>query len=154
MLLGVGVIVLYLINNSNENLIPSALGNLKLVEQYSGQQAQKIVNHLHGKGVTPERTFIGIYQGDESEATLYLSLFRDSSEAAKAERTMVNRIRNGNPVFGHYQELAIEGKQISFCLGQGHAHYFFSWRERVYWLEVDPMNAQNTLNGLFKILQH
>lgn len=101
-IIGIVVIVLYLINNSEEYLIPSALGNLKLVEQYSGLQAQQIVNHLHGKGVTPEQTFIGIYQGNESEATLYLSLFRDSSEAAEAERTMTNRIRNGNPAFGDY----------------------------------------------------
>lgn len=153
----VGLILLVLMlvffwESGEQVAVPDSLGSLQRTEVITGQEAQSHIDRLHGKGVTPEANFIARYAGEDGEATLFISQYREKADASEAESKMTTLIRNGHPVFGHYREITMKGKSIRLCLGMGQAHFFFAHHDRVYWLSVDPTIAQSTIEDLVQAL--
>jgi hypothetical protein len=145
-------VVVYVTTDNDERLVPVALGELRLSERLSGAAAQELINHLHAKGVAPERNEVGFYRGPGGNATLYVSVYSTEANAAEAELQMARRIRQGNPIFGEYKERTVAGKRVSECYGMDQVHYFFSHDVRLYWLGVDPPRAEETLEELLRLL--
>lgn len=152
MRLNVLLLCLLLAGCQPRNELPATLGELKLGESITGERAKETINRLHDGGVTPEANFIGQYGNEGSTATVYLSVFASAESAGEAERQMAELIKKGNPIFGHYHELTLGGKQIAMCLGQGQAHYFFSHEKKLYWLAVDAHIAQESLRNLLDVV--
>lgn len=143
---------LFFRSEGKTNTLPADLGEMKLTQQLSGEPAQGMIDHLHGKGVTPRENFIGFYEGSGAQATLYVSVYADEAEAKEVYRKMAQRIQAGNPVFGSYKEVSVAGQPVSECMGMGQVHYFFFRGNRVYWLETDPSAAQRAAESLLNTI--
>jgi len=128
--------------------VPPELGPLKLVESLQGKEAQIVVNRLHEKEVAPKASLMGQYSSGASQATLYVSFYETQAMAASASKRMTVRIKSGNQVFRHYEETKSRGLKLGRCIGLGQVHFFFLFRERMYWLAVDPSAATESLDAL------
>lgn len=132
--------------------LPTALGALRLERTFTGSEASAIVDRMHGKGVTPKSNAIGMYEGAAGTATLYLSTYGEPGEAAGAREDMIRGIRTGRTPFSGLERRTIEGHDLSSCIGQGQAHYFFAVGPSLYWLAVDLPVAAPTLEALLNSL--
>ena len=128
--------------------LPSALGTLRLEQTFTGSEASAIVNRMHGKGVTPKSNAIGVYRGASGTATLYLSIYEEQRDAAGVRDDMVRGIQKGHTPFSGLERRMFEGHDLSSCIGQGQAHYFFAVGPSLYWLAVDFPVAAPTLEAL------
>ena len=128
--------------------LPPALGTLRLEQTFTGSEASAIVNRMHGKGVTPKSNAIGVYKGASGTATLYLSIYEEQRDAAGARNDMIAGIRTGRTPFSGLEQKTLRGHDISSCIGQGQAHYFFAVGPALYWLAVDFPVAAPTLEAL------
>jgi len=128
--------------------LPLALGTLRLEQTFTGSEASAIVNRLHGKGVTPKFNAIGMYRGASATATLYLSIYDEQRDAAGVRDDMVRGIQSGRTPFSGLERRTFEGRELSSCIGQGQAHYFFAVGSSLYWLAVDFPVAAPTLKAL------
>jgi len=128
--------------------LPSALGTLRLEQTFTGSEASAIVNRLHGKGVTPKSNAIGMYRGASGTATLYLSIYEEQQEAARVRNDMIVGIQSGRTPFSGLERRTFEGHDLSYCIGEGQAHYFFAVGRSLYWLAVDFPVAAPTLEAL------
>lgn len=128
--------------------VPPQIGPLKLVKSLQGKEAQSFLNRLHKKEVAPKVSWMGQYSSNSYQATLYVSVYETQAQAAGASRTMTARIKSGNQVFRHYAETTNRGLKISRCLGLGQVHWFFHFRDSLFWLAVDPPIASRSLDSL------
>lgn len=143
-----GGLILYLFVVPEEGEVPFRLGGLELRRTLDKQESARIINHLHGKGVTPIENVIGLYESEAGEAVVYKSKYSTAIEAQAALKRMASLIEEGNPIFDNYRIEVIRGKQISFCVGQGQDHYFFSAGDKLYWLAVDFPISRKTAEHL------
>ena len=132
--------------------LPERVGDLVLISEAQGESAREIVDRMHGKGVSPKQSNVGTYQSQSARADIYLSTYANTSEAQNVYRVMAERIGAGGTPFFLYQNVAIAGQSVSFCLGLGQAHYFFVRSEQLYWVSADAGVAQNMITELMKIL--
>lgn len=144
------VVALIVVLWRNEPRLPSSIVSLELKRTLKGAAASAIIDHLHGKGVTPQSNLIGIYAGKQGSAVVYMSVYVSDAEVKNALGEMRSRISSGNPIFDHYSETKIQGHQVSSCLGQGQAHYFFSHEKQLYWLAVDNQVAPEAAEDLVR----
>jgi hypothetical protein len=117
--------------------LPAKIADLVLVHQVGGERANKILNRMHDKDVTPATNRIGMYASSAQSAVVYLSVYRSDREAERAYQKMAHRIERGNPIFTGYRSTRIGKVETSFCVGQGQHHYFFFHNDRLYWLAAD-----------------
>jgi hypothetical protein len=139
-------LVFYALGQSRD--LPSRLGTLKLTKTLQGTEARAFINRLHEKDVTPKNSVMGEYGGRKEQATLYVSIYELRSEAAEAAKRMTRLISKGNRVFGQYKEFKLGRLMIGRCEGLGQIHYFFLYRDKVFWLAVDSSVAGATLESL------
>ncbi len=147
----VGIVIYGILTSTQRIELPVMLGTFKLTNQLTGKAAMSMINHLHGKGVTPTENLIGFYSGEGGTATLYVSRYMNESEPAQVMERMTQRIRQGNPIFGDFKEHTVAGKRVAECYGMDQVHYFFSHDVRLYWLGVDPARAEETLEELMRL---
>lgn len=133
--------------------LPPSLGSLQLRQTYTGNEAGELINQMHGKGVTPKSNAIGLYSGAGGSATLYLSVYNEEREAVKVRNKMISGIQTGYTPFTDLERRTFEGHDISYCIGDGQAHYFFSTGTSLYWLAVDFQIAPPTLEALLASLR-
>lgn len=130
------------------------LNGMKLTKKISGQEAQTMINKLHGKSVTPNVSEVIFYKSEKGEAVLYISGYPDSTGAKNDYYKMVSLIQNGNEVFGHFHEFNIDNQKLSMCLGLGQAHYFFYNNHNLFWLSTNYQIAQSTVVDLLNKLKN
>lgn len=133
--------------------LPAEMGDLRLQQYISGDQARRIINQMHGKGVTPRDNAIGVYADEIGTATLYLSVYGEEEEAIQTMGKMIKGIKTGFTPFSDYEEHTVDGQRVSFCTGDGQAHYFFALGTSLYWLAVDFPIAEETLRALFRSIK-
>lgn len=133
--------------------LPPELGDLRLQQHIFGDEARRIINQMHGKGVTPRDNAIGIYGDETGTATLYLSVYDEAEEAAATLDRMIEGIKTGFTPFSDYELQTVDGQQVSYCTGDGQAHYFFAVGPSLYWLAVDFPVAEETLRALFRSIK-
>lgn len=133
--------------------LPARMGTLELVSRISGEEARSMIDRLHGRGVAPVISTIGIYTGERAKATLYASEYNAASDADEAEARMRELIQHGTADFSHFHRLKLQNKDVSMCVGMEQVHYFFVSGARMYWLAVDPAVAYATAAGLIDALE-
>ncbi len=141
-------LLLYFGTRDTVALIPAELGDLRRTGEVRGDAAREMIDRLHGGVVTPQENIIGFYEGTGARATLYVSVYPDAGDAYAVDSTMERRIQKGNPVFRFLRKVSVEGHALSECTGMGQVHYFFSRRNRLYWLGVDSSVAEHAVEGL------
>lgn len=130
--------------------IPKDLAGMRILRQLNGAQATELIDHLHGKGVSPQQSLVAFYADASNKATVYVSRYSDVSEAISMKREMAKRIAAGNPVFEAYQELSLGAQQVSRCVGMGQIHFFFVRDADLYWLSANPPLAQQAVDDLLR----
>ncbi|MER3525292.1 MAG: hypothetical protein C4326_14930 [Ignavibacteria bacterium] len=128
--------------------LPAELGALPLQQHIFGDEARRIINQMHGKGVTPRANAIGLYADETGEATLYLSIYDEEEAAAATLKKMIDGIATGFTPFSDFEQRRIEGEEVAYCTGDGQAHFFFAVGKTLYWLAVDFSVADETLRAL------
>jgi hypothetical protein len=132
--------------------LPSELGPFKLVESIEGEGAQSFVNRLHAKEVAPQHSMMGKYLSGNHRATLYVSVYDTDASATEASKRMTEHIKAGNQVFRHYVEVWKRVIKIGRCMGLGQVHFFFQFRNKVFWLAVDPSVASDAIDSLSRFV--
>ena len=130
--------------------LPQTLGRLKLVRTLEGKEAQAFLDKLHQKAVAPKSSVTGEYQAGDKSATLYVSLYRSEGEAREAGSRMMQLIKAGNRVFGHYSEEIRGSLRVGRCVGMGQIHYLFQKGPRLFWLGIDPARSEEALGSLLR----
>lgn len=133
--------------------LPQRLGGLSLVQTVEGERANKILDRMHDKEVSPAVNTIGMYTRGSTNAIVYLSVYHSEAEAARAYRKMAGSIETGNLLFTEYRTVRISEVEASFCVGQEQHHYFFAHRDQLYWLAADTINALKIAGDLTATLR-
>ncbi len=133
--------------------LPKRLGSLPLRQEIRGEKARAVINNMHGKGVTPKDNMIAAYENTNGAATVYLSVYDNQTESEKTFTQMVQGIEKGTGPFTELQTITVQGQQVSFCLGFGQAHYFFSMEESMYWITADFAVAEESVAELIRALK-
>ena len=79
---------------------------------------------------------------------VYVSVYRSGRLAYEAYRRMSGRIALGVSAFTSVSEREISDLTVSRCSGYGEMHYFFPFRNRLYWLGGDPRIAPRAAEQL------
>ncbi len=134
--------------------VPSQLAGLKLVQALKGEKGIKAISRLHGGKRFPIKDgLLAIYRGGASEARLWVGEAGDENEAAALLNRMVSGIGRGGTPFTSPQKLEFGNKIIYSSQGQGKNHYFYSIRNKVIWLEVEPGLAVGALHQVLKLFK-
>lgn len=142
------VVLLFDFRSTPKDPIPPTIATLSLQQKVIGNDAERIINQLHGKGVTAQENAVGFYQSGEERATVYYTRFSSASLADSSYHLMARRIQNSRMFFTDFNVIAIGDVPVSVCLGQGQAHYFFAYGDRVYWLAADVPQASTAAASL------
>lgn len=132
--------VVFLLTRSVE--LPTQLAGVPRIQLIDGEKANTILDRMHDKEVTPTTNIIAVYEDGNSNAVVYLSVYRSSDDARKAYGKMAQSIEKGNILFTDYRAVRINDIDASFCLGQGQDHYFFVNDDRLYWLAADRAKVE------------
>lgn len=138
---------------SAQSGLPVVVGPLKLLKSFEGKEAQSFLDSMHDKKVAQKSSSRGEYRSGNQQATLYVSLYGAQAQAATSWKKMADRIRGGNPVFGHFQQLVDRGITVGRCVGLGQVHFFFYLKKRIYWWAVDPAMSTESLHNLIDSLK-
>ncbi len=148
------IVIVFLPRFQSEKLtLPRKLGTLQLTEEIRGDRASRIINQMHGKGVTPADNMIGMYTSREGMATVYQSKYNSRKQSEETLRRMVRGIETGNTPFSDFKSMQIAGQDIFFCIGSGQAHYFFTADEFLYWLATDIHVAEDAAQELIRAIR-
>jgi hypothetical protein len=152
-LIVVGVILFYFLKPHGTVIsLPKNILQLHLNEEVTGEQAQKMVDKMHGKSVTPDETAVGMYQSPNGSAILYISHYNSENRTLEQFDKMAVLIRESpGGVFSHFREMSVEGKKVYLCLGLGQAHYIFLNGKDLLWLAVDLQIAQAAMHELVRM---
>jgi hypothetical protein len=142
------LILLVACSKRDETPLPDAILSMALTETLTGAEAAEIIDHLHQDSVAPERNYVGRYRGDENSATYYLSVYGTADEAQSELVAMVAGLERGGHVFDHVRMRSVNGKDVWMALGMGQAHYFYAEGNRLIWLAVDIVVAEEAIQSL------
>jgi hypothetical protein len=123
---------------STASPLPREIHGLPLTDSTTGAAAARLVDRMHDKGVAPVATWVGVYGGGATEATLYVSRYRTPAEAAAQLAVMAGRIGSGTALYGHHSAMTIAGTTVHTVLGGGQVHYFFARGADLTWLAIPP----------------
>jgi hypothetical protein len=132
----------------DETPLPDAILSMSLTETLTGTEAAEIIDHLHQGTVAPDRNYVGRYRGDGNSATYYLSVYGTVDEAQSELDAMVAGLERGGHVFDHVRVRSVNGKDVWMALGMGQAHYFYAEGDRLIWLAVDVVVAEDAIQSL------
>jgi len=135
---------------SNSNHLPQKLGDLNLDKVIQDEEANAIINKMHGKKLDDCENFIGYYGNSHINNILYVSVYDDAEKAKAAIMNMARKLAGGSSVFSPltYSEM---GKDVHFeTEGMGFKHYFYRNGHILIWWQVEPDKAEAAYNDLVK----
>jgi len=150
------VVLLFIIACSggvkNDTPLPDSIQSMVLQKVTQGQKADKAITELHHKQVTDAKNYIGEYKGDKYDAKLYLTEYDNTDSAIADLDSMAGRIMNphigGQMGFQHVRQLPSLGDHVYMTLQGKRAHFFYVKGNGLYWLDVDPHMAMNSIKQL------
>jgi hypothetical protein len=152
-IISVSIFVISLLPTRQIIVLPKSILQLRLTEEISGKQAQKIVDSMHKKSVAPDENVIGTYFSTDGSAKLYVSFYDSRTIAEQQFEKMIDLIRKEGGVFSRFQEIRIQNEKVYVFLGLGQAHYLFLREEIIYWWAVDLQIAQASMQELIRIVK-
>lgn len=134
-------------------LLPPQLGPWTLSASVTGEAARLEVEQLHGKALGEGFTeawvgHYGVERGGQPRATVWISRSPGEGPARELLRRMTDRISEGGSPFTGLRPMtspSVEGYALD---GMGQTHYYFQVGTDLYWLAVDPVQAEVVLDDL------
>ncbi len=134
-------------------VLPERISDLQLVKTISGESAKIHINKLHHQPVTENENVIGYYENMSGEAIVYITLYRNESEAKADLDKMTNKISPENSVFINPVFFDYRSNKIYRCFGMGMTHYVFVLNKKLYWISVDTHLAKNFFQEFYKHIE-
>lgn len=134
-------------------LLPPQLGPWTLSASVTGEAALLEVEQLHGKALGEGITdaWVGRYgveSGGQPHAMVWVSRSPGEEPARELLQRMTDLISEGGSPFTDLRPMAgssVEGYALD---GMGQTHYYFQVGTDLYWLAVDPDQAEAVLDDL------
>jgi hypothetical protein len=135
------------------DLLPEQLGTWRLSVSVTGETARLQVEQLHGKALGEGITdaWVGQYGvegGGQPHATVWISRSPGGESARELLQRMTDRISEGNSPFTGLRPMAKQSVEGYALDGMGQTHYYFLVGTDLYWLAVDPDQAEAVLDEL------
>ncbi len=133
--------------------LPPALGSWSLSSAVTGETARMEVEQLHGKSLGEGiiDAWVGHYgaEGDAGpHAMVWVSRSPSEGSADELLRLMTDRISEGRSPFTDLRPMVNETVEGYALDGMGQTHYYFRVGTDLYWLAVDPEQAEPVLDQL------
>lgn len=123
-------------NKKVENPYPDKIGENKISLIVTGDSAINSINTLHQLSVAAEKNII-IHYGEKSSDILYISKFKDISQATNALETMLTKMRsNKNIPFTNPIPMKKYDNKGYMALGLGSVHYIYKSGKYVLWFST------------------
>lgn len=129
--------------------LPEEVSQLSLVKTITGEVAKEYINKLHFQPVTENENLIGYYENASGSAVVYVTLYKNNSEAEIDFVKMTKKISPENSVFIYPQFFEHKGTKIYKCFGMGMTHYVFVANNKLYWISVDTHLSKNFFNEFY-----
>ncbi len=131
-----------------EKFVPEKLAGMELQKTLLDEEAEKIVNQLHGKVVSGTENVVAYYENDNTKCELYISTFPDTIKALDVFHKMMWGVRRDTSIFKQFTPRLIGDQGIIMLFGLGQVHYFFTKGKEVYWLQADEEKAEEAIKDL------
>jgi hypothetical protein len=133
--------------------LPPELGGWSLSSAVTGETARMEVEQLHGKslGEGISDAWVGHYGaegGAAPHAMVWVSRSPSEGSADELLRLMTDRISEGRSPFTGLRPMVNEAVEGYALDGMGQTHYYFRVGTDLYWLAVDPEQAEDALDEL------
>ncbi|EEG76901.1 hypothetical protein [Dethiobacter alkaliphilus] len=125
--------------------LPQQTAEMELVDSYSGDRAMWEILRLHRNDFPLDDGVVAIYQGENAEGVLWVSVSPDVEEATKLMQLMVQELPTSD-VFREEDVFEAAGKTIYYVTGMGKDHYYWHDDLYVYWLQIDSQDPISELN--------
>lgn len=130
---------------------PARLQGLAIVDSIAGDAARATLRKMHGRGVAPANTRIGVYGREALPTVLYISRYASADTAASEMRSMVTTIGTGRSGFVARRSFRAAGLDVFEVAGHGQAHYYFVRGAELAWLSAPPDRGAAVLAELLRV---
>jgi len=135
------------------DLLPPRLGEWDLSAAVTGEAARLQVEQLHGKAlgegiIAAWVGWYGVEGGGQPHATVWVSRSPSDSSAHELLERMTDRISEGGSPFTGLRPMENQAREGYALDGMGQTHYYFLVGTDLYWLAVDPGQAEAVLSEL------
>ncbi len=137
--------------NHLEILLPQKLAGMELQETKIDADASKGIDKLHRKSVSGPMNIIGMYNGDNSTGSLYISSFEDTLSAIKSFHGMMRGVQRDTVNYSHFVSRLLGEHTVIMVLGMDRKHYFYTLGKEVYWLEIEKHKGEKAISELLAI---
>ncbi|MCK5033674.1 MAG: hypothetical protein KAS18_08570 [Calditrichia bacterium] len=144
------IIIISCNQQSNDKQFPEQIGIYKINSIVKGDSAVKEINILHQLSVVTKKNII-IRYGINSEDILYISKFKDNSDATEVFEAMVSKMQaNKNIPFSYL--IPMKNYDNSYMtLGLGSVHYIYRSGEFLLWFSTKQKFYNEIPEDLLKI---
>ncbi|MFZ1976356.1 MAG: hypothetical protein WAV76_00225 [Bacteroidota bacterium] len=133
---------------------PETIWKLHRMELFSGDTAQAVISELHGFDRAPKDNFVANYVSPDGCGQLYVSFYENNVTASQEMERMSRKIQSGDfPDFSHLRRIEMERIPMVLSQGMRKVHYFFTYRNGLYWFDIDAPVAQFTVREFVRYLR-
>lgn len=115
---------------------PEKIGEKKLTQVISGDEALKVIDKLHGLSVAPQENVIAEY-GEDPKDLLYISWYEEEDQARDAFISMISKMmKSEKGPFSHIRALPDYEEKAFMSIGMGAIHYIYFSSHYILWLQT------------------
>lgn len=129
--------------------LPQQIAGVQMSDSKTGEQAIEDVAQMHGKEFPVIYGAIAVY--GNREITLWVSGAPSRDIALQMTNAMRDKIAQGNSPFTPTDEIRDNDRTVYVLDGMGQNHYYFQSKDRVIWLAVDPVFAEEALQQILEV---
>ena len=133
---------------------PETIWKLHRMELFNGEKARAAVNDLHGSDLAPKDNFAANYVSPDGCASLYISFYENNALATQEMERMAGIVQSGFiPDYSRFRRIEMEKIPIVVVQGMRKFHYIFTYRNGLYWFDIDAPVAQSTMREFVRYLR-
>jgi hypothetical protein len=126
---------------------PQSLGNLTLIENYTGEQAYNEIKTMHLGDFDFIEGYVAGYWGiPGGNAKVWVSLFHTESESEDITEQMTQAISKGNTPFSIPEKITVNNTEFTVysSVGLGAEHFYWFNDRLVIWIALEELNEAET----------
>ena len=133
-------------NSDSSSIFPKELGDMNLVEEYSGERAKSEIRNMHLGEWDFLKGYAGYYEGNSGEsATFWTAIFHNQSQAINTTEWMTNEINKGDTPFSVPEKITLNQTDVDhayYVEGIGQDHYYWQKDDIVVWMALTNINLE------------
>ncbi len=132
------------------SMFPPELGEMNLVDEYSGTKARSEITNMHMGDVEFLEGYVAYYEsGTGTTARFWVSTFQSENLASNATMMMTVEIGEEVTPFTVPEEIPVDHGDVDrayYVTGMGQDHYYWQKGEMVVWLALSNLSgAEQTM---------